>query len=66
VLTSDPKVQRGEMGSLLNFAEVNVVCQARSARSLPFDDVVVGTALERLDPQIYKRWLFIAALPSAW
>jgi len=36
---------------LLNLAEVNVVCQARSARSLPIDDVAVGTALERLDPQ---------------
>ena len=51
VLTSDPKVQRGEMGSLLNFAEVNVVRQVRSVRSLPIDDVAVGTALERLDPQ---------------
>jgi len=51
VLTSDPKVQRGEMGSLLNFAEVNVVRQLRSVRSLPMDDVAVGTALERLDPQ---------------
>jgi hypothetical protein len=51
VLTSDPKVQRGEMGSLLDRYEMEVVRQVRIASSLPVDDVIVGAPLERLDPQ---------------
>ena len=51
VLTSDPKVQQGEMGSLLDRKEVEAVCQARSSRQLPIDDVSVGRPLDHLSPQ---------------
>ena len=48
VLTGDPKVQRGERGRVLNFAERDAVRQARLALNLPEEDVAVGTPLEQL------------------